>query len=128
MSAAIAQGVVASTVDIDLWIDLPPRQYMRVQNLAARAGATPAANTVVYLENGIPVNFIYEVAGLRSFRAERKRALIVQLHGRRVPVLPLDRIEKSKRAVGRDKDLLHLRLFEEFRRCRASLHPPRRGG
>ena len=31
MSAAIVQGVMGSTLDVDLWVDLPARQYMRVQ-------------------------------------------------------------------------------------------------
>src|SRR5437868_4095275 len=30
MSAAIAQGVIGTTLDVDLWINLPPRQYMTV--------------------------------------------------------------------------------------------------
>lgn len=61
MSAAIAQGVMGSTLDIDVWVDLPPRQYMRVQNLAMASGATMGANTVVDLEDGAPINFVYEV-------------------------------------------------------------------
>ncbi|HKQ36686.1 MAG TPA: hypothetical protein VJ063_01335 [Verrucomicrobiae bacterium] len=36
MSAAIAQGVMANTLDVDLWVDLPARQYMRVLNIARR--------------------------------------------------------------------------------------------
>src|ERR1041384_5259531 len=32
MSAAILQGVPATTLDTDLWVDLHPRQYMRVIN------------------------------------------------------------------------------------------------
>ena len=72
MAAAVAQGVMANTLDVDLWIDLPSRQYMRVLNLARRLGATIAANTVVYLEDGTPVNFVYEVTGLGSYSCERK--------------------------------------------------------
>ena len=121
MSAAIAQGIVASTLDIDIWVDLSPRQYMKVQNLAVRAGATIAANTVVYLENGIPVNFVYEVTGLGTFADELKHAIPARLHGRNVPVLSLARIERSKKAIRRDKDLLHIRLIEEFRKCRQGL-------
>jgi len=30
MSAAILQGVPATTLDTDLWLDLPPRQSIRV--------------------------------------------------------------------------------------------------
>src|SRR5207249_6403263 len=46
MSAAIAQGVMANTLDVDIWVDLPARQYMRVQNIARNLGGTMAANTV----------------------------------------------------------------------------------
>jgi hypothetical protein len=35
MSGAILQGVPATTLDTDFWIDLPSRQYMRVLNLCA---------------------------------------------------------------------------------------------
>jgi hypothetical protein len=42
MSAAIVQGVMGATLDVDLWVDLPKRQYMRVQNIAARLGAEMA--------------------------------------------------------------------------------------
>ena len=48
MPAAIARGVMGSTLDIDVWIDLPPRHCMRVQDLAVASGATMGANTVVY--------------------------------------------------------------------------------
>src|SRR5262245_18737274 len=67
MTGAIAQGVMGTTLDVDLWINLPSRQYMRVQNLARRMGATPAANTVVYLEDGTPVNFVTKLRALAPF-------------------------------------------------------------
>ena len=49
MSGAILQGVPATTLDTGIWIDLPPRQYMRVINLCLRQGAKMRANTVVDL-------------------------------------------------------------------------------
>ena len=121
MSAAIAQGVMGSTLDVDLWIDLPSRSYMQVQNLALRLGATAAANTVVYLRDGTPVNFVYEVTGLSSFATELARAVWLNFHGRVVPVLPLRRICKSKSAIGRDKDKLHLKQIGEFLRCQKAM-------
>lgn len=117
MSAAIAQGVLANTLDVDLWIDLPSRQYMRVLNLARNLGGTIAANTVVYLQDGTPVNFIYEVTGLGSFSSEEKYVTHARIHGFNVPVLRLERIRKSKESVGRDKDKLHVLLIKEFLRC-----------
>jgi hypothetical protein len=117
MSAAIAQGVMGTTLDVDLWIDLPSRRYMEVQNLARQLGAIPAADTVVYLSDGTPVNFVYEVTGLATFATELATAVRLPFHGRIVPVLPLSRIRKSKSAIGRDKDKLHIRQINEFLRC-----------
>jgi hypothetical protein len=121
MTAAIAQGVMANTLDVDLWIDLPPRQYMRLLNLSRRLGATIGANTVVYLEDGTPVNFVYEVTGLRRFSRERQQVAFARIHGHEVPVLRLERIVKSKQAVGRDKDKLHILLIRDFLRCKRGL-------
>src|SRR5882762_2753800 len=71
MSAAIVQGVMETTLDVDLWIDLPSRQYVRVQNFARSIGCTPAANTVVYTSDGTPVNFVFEVGGHSGQRSAR---------------------------------------------------------
>ena len=121
MSAAIAQGVMANTMDIDVWIDLPPRQYMRLLNLSRKLGATIAANTVVYLEDGTPVNFVYEVTGLGAFAQEQRHVTRARIHGHDVPVLRLERIMKSKLAIQRDKDKLHIILIRDFLRCRRGL-------
>lgn len=121
MSAAVAQGVMASTLDVDLWIDLPPRQYMRVLNIARKVGATVAANTVVYLEDGRPVNFVYEVTGLARFATETKHVPRVSIRDHSTPVLPLEKIVQSKRAIGRDKDKLHIAQIQEFLRCQRAL-------
>jgi hypothetical protein len=126
MAAAVAQGVMANTLDVDLWIDLPSRQYMRVLNLARRLGATIAANTVVYLEDGTPVNLVYAVTGLGSFSSERRHARRARIHGHVVPMLRLERIRRSKQAVGRDKDKLHILLIDEFLRCRREAQRQRR--
>lgn len=118
MSAAVVQGVMETTLDVDLWIDLPPRQYMRVQEIARITGAVPAANTVVYLEDGTPVNFIFEVDGLRSFKTEFSNTHRLKFHGKSIPVLKLERILKSKEAIARDKDLAHILHIRNLLRCR----------
>ena len=71
MSAAILQGVPGSTQDIDLWLDLSPRQYMRAMNLACSLGGQFVRNTVVELRDGTLVNFVYEVTGLGKFAGRR---------------------------------------------------------
>jgi len=90
MSAAILQGVPATTLDTDLWIDLPPRRYIKMLNLSLRLGAEVRSNTVVDLSDGSTVNFIYEVHGLHSFAYEFRRAKKVKWLGTEVAVLPLE--------------------------------------
>lgn len=126
MAAAVTQGVMANTLDVDLWIDLPPRQYIRLLNLTRRLGATVAANTVVYLTDGTPVNFVYQVTGLETFSREMRRVTRTPIHGHTSPVLSLQRILKSKEAIGRDKDRLHILLIRDFLRCRREIRSQRR--
>lgn len=126
MSAAILQGVPATTLDTDIWIDLPPRQYMRVLNLCRRLGAELCANTVVDLTDGSTVNFLYEVHGLRGFDYEYQRAKKVNWLHKRVAVLPLERIYASKKFVGRPKDLAHLPLLGQTIKLRRHLERNKR--
>jgi hypothetical protein len=64
MTAAILQGVPATTIDTDLWIDLPERQYIRILKICLGLGASVVTNTVVALEDDSLVNFLYRVDGL----------------------------------------------------------------
>jgi len=113
MSGAILQGVPATTLDTDVWLDLPARQYMRVINLCLRQGAQARGNTVVDLSDGSTVNFLYEIHGVGSFSYEYQRAKKLAWLGTEVRVLPLERIYASKKFVGRPKDLAHLPLLEQ---------------
>ncbi len=122
MSAAIVQGVMETTLDADFWIDLPPRQYLRVQNIARSAGCTAGANTVVYTRDGTPINFIFgEVGGLGPFRNELKHTRKFNFRGKIIPVLKLERILKSKETIRRDKDLPHIIHIRALLRCRRAL-------
>ena len=118
MTAAILQGVPATTLDADLWIDLPPRQYIRVLNLCRKLGATVIANTVVALADDTLVNFVYSVDGLGSFSREYKSAREIKWLGMRVRVLPLERVYASKKFLSRPKDVAHLPLLEQALRLR----------
>ena len=113
MSAAVLQGVPVVTNDIDLWIDLPARQYMTPVNTALRLGATMVRNTVVELSDGMLVNFIYEVTGLGSFATEFRKARILSFYGETIPVMPLELIRKSKMAVMRPKDEAHISYINQ---------------
>jgi hypothetical protein len=118
MSAAVLQGVPVITNDIDFWLDLPARQYMRTVNLARTLGAKMVRNTIVELTDGTLVNFIYEVTGLKNFAAEFRRAKKINFHGLTIPVMPLESIRKSKMAVMRPKDEAHIYYINEILRLR----------
>lgn len=113
MSAAVLQGVPVVTHDVDLWIDLPARQYMRVVNIALHQGANLVRNTVVELSDGMLVNFIYEVTGLGRFATELRKARKMTFHGCEIPVMPLESIRKSKAAVMREKDHAHIHSIDQ---------------
>ncbi len=127
MTAAVLQGAPAATFDVDLWIDLPSRQYMRAMNVALKLGAQMVANTVAVLPGDVTINFVYSVTGLNRFPTEYRNATRLEWMGRRVAVLPLERIHRSKSVVGRPKDLAHLPLLEQAMKLQSRLRR-RKGG
>ncbi len=112
MSAAIMQGVPATTVDTDFWVELPERQYMRLWELVRRLGGEGLAPTMYALADGSLVNFIFSMTGLKNFGTEYKNAKQVVWNGLKIRVLSLERIYQSKNATARDKDIAHLPLLE----------------
>jgi hypothetical protein len=121
MTAALLQGVPVTTLDADLWINLPERQYARVLDISRKLGATILARTVVALRDDTLVNFHYRIDGLGKFELELRSAVELEWLGLRVAVLPLQSIIKSKRAVARPKDIAHLPLLEQTLRSQRSL-------
>lgn len=121
MSSAILQGVPASTLDTDLWVDVPERQYMRLIDLSLSVGATQIRNTVVALRNGSLVNFLFSITGLASFATEWRRAKEVKFYLPKVKVLPLERIIRSKEFLMRPKDVAHLPLLRDVLNSRRIL-------
>ncbi len=112
MSAAVLQGVMMTTLDTDIWVDLPERQYIRLTNLCVKQGASALAPTLYVLADGRVVNFLFRVDGIRSFKTEYKNAVLANIGGEEVRVLPLSRILQSKKTILRDKDKLHILAIE----------------
>ena len=112
MSAAILQGVPATTTDTDIWVDLPERQYVRLLDLVVKQGGTAMARTMYGLSDGSLVNFIFSMTGLKKFAEEYAGAREIIWNNLKVCVLPLERIYKSKHDSAREKDIAHLPLIK----------------
>ena len=111
MSAAILQGVPATTTDTDIWVDLPERQYVRLMGLVLKQGGTTMARTMYGLADGSLVNFIFRMTGLKKFAEEYNHSRELLWNGLKIRVLPLERIYKSKHDSAREKDIAHLPLL-----------------
>jgi hypothetical protein len=119
MSAAVIQGAPVVTFDTDIWLNLPAREYMRAANLCLKLGATMRANTVFVFPDDLIVNFRYAVTGLKKFDSEFQKARHLNWLGlRRVPVLPLQRIYRSKSVIRRPKDIVHMELLKQLMACK----------
>ena len=121
MTAAVYQGVMLNTMDTDIWVDLPTRQYMRLWNIIRSQGGSGLSPTLYVLEDGKVVNFLFTVTGLKDFAAEYRHALALKMENLSVKVLPLARILASKKAVMRDKDIAHIAHIERVLGARKKL-------
>ena len=90
--AAVEQGVPITTIDYDLWVRLPERQYVRLLRIVQRQGGTIFARTLYELRDGTQVNAIFQPDGLGSFEAEFRRSQVARLEGQPIRVLPLRRV------------------------------------
>ena len=127
MSAAILQGVPATTIDTDIWVELPARQFVRLTAIIQKQRGTMLAPTVAALEDDSVVNFLPRVDGIGRFEEVLALSPRLSWNGMEVPVLSLDNILKSKRFVARPKDLAHIPLLEQTIRIQKSRKPMKPG-
>ena len=110
-----------NTMDTDIWVDLPTRQYTRLWNVIRSQGGSALSQTLYVLADGKVVNFLFEITGLKNFAAEYRNALLVKMEGLPIKVLPLARILKSKKAILRDKDIAHIPRIEKVLKAQKKL-------
>jgi len=128
-AAASLHGVPLATVDVDIWVDLPTRQYVRILAVAKRLGAEILSGNVIGLRGDQRVDFLYRIDGLAPFGTEYKRAAKMMWAGQPVRVLPLERAIRSKEISNRPKDLVHVHVMREYMACSriARQRRPRKG-
>lgn len=120
--AMAAHGVPRATGDIDLLVRPTLSNAQRVFQALVRFGAPVAAHglTVADLaapgavyQLGLPprrIDILTQISGVDFDEAWRSR-ITVELEGLDVPVIGHAALAKNKRAAGRDKDLLDLKLL-----------------
>ena len=115
LGAAVLEGAPLATQDIDLWFERV--EDVRIQAAAAEAGGfwisgfgvQPPAFGGPQLER---LDVVLTAHGLEPFDVEYRDAIVHQVDGVAVYVLPLHRVIASKRSTGRPKDLAALPALE----------------
>jgi hypothetical protein len=117
VGAAVMQGAPLVTQDIDLWFE--DRTDPRIHEAARRGGGVFIPGHFGMMpaqvgggEIGDRLDIVTTPEGLEGFRTEYQRALVLDLDGLLVRVLPLERIIQSKRTASRPKDLAVIPALE----------------
>lgn len=124
--ALAAHGVVRATGDLDVWVRPSPDNAQRVIDALLRFGAPLAQHGVargdferpgtVY-QMGLPprrIDVLTEISGV-TFGVAWPGRKEVAVAGRIVGFLGREALLANKRATGREKDLLDVRLLEQQR-------------
>ena len=136
LASATLQGAPAVTQDVDLWFrDLSDPGVRKALEKVGAAYVPPiGTNPPMFAGKGVALfDIVLHMHGLRSFDAEFRHAIEVDLGGVKIKLLPLARIIASKKAAGRPKDKLTLPVLESAlaairERSRKRGKPGRRGG
>jgi hypothetical protein len=120
-AAAALQGAPVTTVDFDFLFRRTPANLAKLKKIAARLKATvlrpyyPASDLyrVSRDEDGLQVDFMGTIHGIRSFEGLRDRASVIDLDGVPLRVASLADIIRSKKAARRPRDLAVLDILEK---------------
>jgi hypothetical protein len=120
-AAAALQGAPVTTMDFDFMFRKTPANIRKLKKLADRLGAVilrpfyPASDLfrIVRDEDGLQIDFMATIHGVRSLASLRSRARKLKLGETDLMVASLSDIIKSKRAAGRPTDLAVLPVLEK---------------
>ncbi len=116
LSAAALQGAPVVTQDVDLWFkDLNDPGLKKVLKKVGAAYVPPSAhNPPMFAGDAVNLfDIVVHMHGLESFEQEKKNTLTIDLGKIKVLVLSLERIIKSKKATGRQKDKIVLPVLKD---------------
>ncbi|MBI3050108.1 MAG: nucleotidyltransferase [Acidobacteria bacterium] len=120
-AAAALQGAPVTTVDFDFFFRDTARNLAKLRTIARTLKAVvlrpyyPASDLyrVVRDDDGLQVDFMATIHGLRSFDGVRDRASIIEIEGIPLRVASLPDIIRSKKAAGRPRDRAVLNVLEK---------------
>ena len=120
-AAAALQGAPITTVDFDFMFHKTPASLRKLKALAAALDAVilrpyyPASDLfrIVRDEDGLQIDFMGSIHGVRSLASLRSRARVVAFEGVELLVADLADVIKSKRAAGRPRDVASLAILEK---------------
>lgn len=118
-AGAALQGAPVTTLDFDFLFRRTPRNLGKLKQFATRLGATvlrpyyPVSDLFrVVRDDGLQVDFMGTVHGVRSYEGVRARATMVDVAGVAISVASLADIIRSKKAAGRPQDLAVVNVLE----------------
>jgi len=120
-AAAALQGAPVTTADIDFLFRQTPASLKKLKALARSLDAyilrpyypVSGLYRIARDEDGLQLDFMTVIDGIRSFEGLRKRSKIIRIDDTELTVAALPDIIKSKRAAGRARDLAVLDVLEK---------------
>ena len=120
-AAAALQGAPVTTVDFDFFFRDTSRNLAKLGTFAVHLDAVilrpyyPAADLyrVVREHDGLQIDFMATIHGVRSFEGVRDRATLIEIEGASLQVASLADIIRSKKAARRPRDRAVLDILEQ---------------
>ena len=119
-AAAALQGAPVTTIDFDFLFRKTPFNLRKLKSLSRALRATvlrpyyPASDLYgVVREDGLQIDFMGTIHGIRSFEGVRDRASRIDVGGVALHVAALSDIIKSKKAAKRPRDLAVVEMLEK---------------
>jgi hypothetical protein len=133
-AAAAIQGAPVTTLDVDFLMRKTPANIAKLKRIARALGAVvftpfyPVSGLfrVARDEDGLQLDFMTMIHGIRSFNGLRSRAVEVALAEEKLSVACLADIIASKRAAGRPKDRAVIDVLQATLK-KIEEAPPKRG-
>ena len=116
LSAAALQGAPVVTQDVDLWFrDIADPGVAKALRKVQGSYVPPlGTNPPMFAGDAVQLfDIVVHMHGLGDYEDEKENILKVPLGRFRVPVLKLERIIESKKATGRDKDKLAMKVLKD---------------